>query len=348
MLYISRQLGVGKYGVFDTDDMSETACTFAQIEKIVRDYGLEIKGVTTLISPKSGKPYVSQIEVQQNADSVTLLQTKAYMLYGVVIKTHEQEITKIDVPSGLRVPRATIRLSDYGTSCSDNIVNSLSIQFGHELILVLDDRIKIKRGSFSSMWPGSNVKLSLEEVTKASTIKSIYLCDSFNRTIDCFEEIIIDRQERKDFYKGFRAVKGIGLRVSEYPVDSEINVMLKYPIEDLSKVSEMVAAQYRKEFEVVCTAEFSPCRHKPDYKNYIEAYAKDAVVRSMKGTNDFELCWRARRTVFFLLNNIVLIRDLSPFLRYMTLLPPTEHMKELYTTLCRNLVDLIDKEYACR
>ena len=83
MLYISRQLVVGKYGVFDTDDTSETACTFAQIEKIVRDYGLEIKGVTISISPKSGKPYVSQIEVQQNADSVTLLQTKAYMLYGV-------------------------------------------------------------------------------------------------------------------------------------------------------------------------------------------------------------------------------------------------------------------------
>lgn len=142
MLYISRQLGVGKFGVFDTDDMSETAYTFAQIEKIVRDYGIEIKGVTTSISPKSGKLYVSKIEVQQNADSVTLLQTKAHMFYGVVIKTYEQEITKIDVPSGLRVPQATIRLSDYGTSCSDNIVNSLSIQFGHELILVLDDSIK--------------------------------------------------------------------------------------------------------------------------------------------------------------------------------------------------------------
>ena len=194
MLYISKCRGKSKYEVIDTDDGVAEVVTYGQVVDAVRS-GVDIKGVKCFI--KDGVPYIQEVKVYQHQDSMTVRQTKAKVLAGVDIKLHNGEITSFNWVDSIVQPNVRIRLSDYGSKCADGIFETGMWKHKVPIIIVLDDKIKLRRQSLTGACQCSQLKIDVSEVTDIKTLNIVYkeLIENAGR-MSTVEEYAIDRYNR--------------------------------------------------------------------------------------------------------------------------------------------------------
>ena len=153
MLFISRRVadtvchdsGAPKeyYGVVDTDDDVETVISFSDLFEIV-NAGIQIEGVKTerMIGPKRGwNLRITGVFPYQLSSSKQ--SAKALLVGGVTVSSYKSTVTGITwnpVSLGVNVK---LRLSNFGDSCADYIIDCLVVgEHKHLVVLVFDDNLK--------------------------------------------------------------------------------------------------------------------------------------------------------------------------------------------------------------
>ena len=147
MLYLSRYIGASKYGVVDTDDNTENACTIIDLRKAVLDHDLAIVGVYP--GTYNGLYWLREdnICVYQPMQTISVLQTKAKVMLGIDIKIYNDIITSLTWSDKITKP-VSIRLSDFGTSCASYIFTGIEQMDGKRVRIIMDDKIKFSEDTF--------------------------------------------------------------------------------------------------------------------------------------------------------------------------------------------------------
>lgn len=176
MLFVSRteiiDFGVTeRIGVVDTDDDVETIVGVEELSDIVLKYNLEIAGVT--VEEADGARYVGSFEVYQHPSHCSKRQIKAKTLLGIDIRTYRSEITYISVNGNVAKQCTRVRLSDYAKSMAwGTVIWFANHKDGQELILVLDDKIRLT-GDSPNVY-AANVRWDIREVTNEELVSSMY------------------------------------------------------------------------------------------------------------------------------------------------------------------------------
>lgn len=143
VLYFSRILDNGQYGVVDTDDDVEEGVTWPTLMDLVLDYKLPIEGVEAYRNERIGDA-IGTVTPYQDPRYCTAAQAKAKTLLGVDIRIFRNEVTFIEASGNLTKTDTRIRLSDYGTSMYSRIeVGWDCYDENKRLILVLDDKFTV-------------------------------------------------------------------------------------------------------------------------------------------------------------------------------------------------------------
>lgn len=169
MLFVSRMLVTGKYGVVDTDDDVEEFVSADYLKSLVTQDGLKIRGVqvdTNTNAVVSITPY--QVESKR-----TKLQTKTRVMLGVDVVSYKDEVAAIIVRNKLKKDGVRIRPSQYGKRMCWNVpIWWMISSFPNQLVLVMDDNIEMV-GDFAKFGnPG--VRLDLREVTNEALLDQVY------------------------------------------------------------------------------------------------------------------------------------------------------------------------------
>lgn len=198
MLYVSRCVGQKKFMVCDTDDGTEEEVTFSKLHGIIK-LGIEVKGVEvgTRVVNKTVQTFIKRVEVYQDVGNLTAKQVKLKTLGGIEIKTQGDTITNITWRDEQTKRRVRIRLSDYGTKCADYIIRGGQQWHKVPIILVLDDKIKIRKNTFYG-FTHSLAFIDLTEVTDVRTAKFVYEEWIENGSSVSLYDIVADNKERLD------------------------------------------------------------------------------------------------------------------------------------------------------
>lgn len=184
--------GSFSYGIADTDDGSIEYYNRNELQEILYKHpDIEINGVAF----KNGTRTISGIETYQ--PELTPVQLKLQLMYGIDMRFLGTKITSISNLSTYR--GATLRLSDFGTSCGDNIMkyyNSIS----YTLTLVLDDKIKIGMGTFDG--PQPKFMIDVREVTKHKILWAVYASTLSHIYLSTVADYIVDNPVRMSLYTG--------------------------------------------------------------------------------------------------------------------------------------------------
>lgn len=204
MLYISRMRGKDRYVVTDTDDGTDEEVSLARLRKAVSS-GVEIKGVTSV--KHAGVDYVLKAEVYQLPSEMTAKQAKTKALKGIDIRTEGGVITYINWNDAVVSPNCRLRLSDYGTSVADNVLSEAKNAHSKEIVIVLDDKVAIRRYSFSNAQQ-SSVRFDLTEVRNDKMARIIYIeWVEDKREFKNLSSFVIDRADRADKWMAYGVVK---------------------------------------------------------------------------------------------------------------------------------------------
>lgn len=173
MLYISRRIGANKVGVVDTDDGVEQIISLYQFGSSMYKK-LGVRGCTFTGRYQSGAivlPY-------QPDETRSPVQLKARLLTGVDIKVYNDIVTNINLSTVLNPP-VTIRLSDFGSKCSDCLLLGNKDTGRHIITLVFDNKISVGDDAFRRDIEiiglgvqGVGVKFDLREAEDVSKIYS--------------------------------------------------------------------------------------------------------------------------------------------------------------------------------
>lgn len=196
MLYISRRIGANKVGVVDTDDGVEQIISLYQFGSSMYKK-LGVRGCTFTGGYQSGAivlPY-------QPDETRSPVQLKARLLTGVDIKVYNDIVTNINLSTVLNPP-VTIRLSDFGSKCSDCLLFGNGENIGRHIItLVFDDKISVGEDVFrhdidvvSNGVQGIGAKFDLCEAEDVSKIYSGLIRFNGWQILSS----VIDRKERFD------------------------------------------------------------------------------------------------------------------------------------------------------
>lgn len=330
MLYISRRMGIGRWGVVDTDDYIETVCDMNRLREAVC-CGLEIKGVSVIDRPFLGK-HIDHVEVYQNPEFSQRNQAKMAVLNGVDIRTSGTDIVSISTPSGIRGDRVSVRLSDFGDSCSPHILGSILIPYGKTLTLVLDDKLKFTNKTFKGAIEYSRLYLDVTEVTDQKALDRVYLCDGFKDGFDSIETYIIDNEDRLDFYKGVGIIMvGVGSHSSYYDLSKSIRSM--------DDVSQKLAKRFHKEFYAISDGVYS-LRSTVDsyYATYYLGRSSFCCMRDAikDGVVTYELARRCSDDIIWMMRTISAIKKgaLLRLQNYFQWFNPTQEMQDLLVRFC--------------
>lgn len=121
MLYISRYIGKDAYGVVDTNTWDEEIMSFDRILEVAFERSIKIRGVDTVVFGQSG----GRVCAYQPDELQTPLKLKAKMMTSVVVKTFASVITAVDWNICDIKHDVSIRLSDFGTSCADYLLDNV-------------------------------------------------------------------------------------------------------------------------------------------------------------------------------------------------------------------------------
>lgn len=173
MLYISRRIGANKAGVVDTDDGVEQIISLYQLgSSMYKKLGVRGRTFTGM--------YQSSVIVlpYQPDETRSPIQLKARLLTGVDIKVYNDIVTNINLSAVLNPP-VTIRLSDFGSKCSDCLLLGNKDTGRHIITLVFDNKISVGDDAFRRDIEiiglgvqGVGVKFDLREAEDVSKIYS--------------------------------------------------------------------------------------------------------------------------------------------------------------------------------
>lgn len=204
MLYISRMYGQRRYVVTDTDDNTDEEVSLDKLRRAVMA-GVEIMGVTAVTH--AGVKYVMKAEVYQLPSEMTAKQAKAKTLKGIDIRTKDGVITYINWNDATVPTNCRLRLSDYGTEVADNVLNECRNAHTKEIVIVLDDKVTIRRYSFSNSQQCS-VRFDMTELRSDKTARIIYLEWVEDRLeFKTLSNFVIDRADRADKWLAYGVVK---------------------------------------------------------------------------------------------------------------------------------------------
>lgn len=186
MLFISRYVGTGLYGVADTDDNTEEVVTKSVIEKSQAS-GVAIRGAEN----------IHNIRIYQPESTRTALQAKTITLSHIDVKTYGNKITSVDILSGITKP-VTIRLSDFGTVCANYILMANKPATQHKVTIIVDDNVGFNKSTFwvapSLSLRQQGIALDIHELSDDTAIvvyKGLY----FRLNNRCFDGLV-DNKER--------------------------------------------------------------------------------------------------------------------------------------------------------
>lgn len=326
MLYISRQVGKNTWGVTDTDDGIENLCSLSDLMAAVRTCHLDIKGVT--LSHGS-----LNVEVYQNPEYLTKKQAKSVTLFGVDVKTSGNSIVGLQIKRGLCKGSVTVRLSDYGTSCGNYILSDLQARNcpGH-VYIVVDDKLKLSKKTFTGLREYGNVYLDLSEVTNQKTLDSCYMCDDFRDGPESVSAHIRDDSDRLDFYAGIAIlIQGLGKFIS---INKASDV-----VSPVDAVSKKLAERYRKEWDTLANFDFQRETKHPWMSGYFghskqsiglvaQAYYEDSL--------SYKLAKQAMSDIFFVLRQTSNIPQapLGRMQNYFIYFNPTREAQDILVELC--------------
>ena len=211
MLYISRRVGElasyqgdsfrDGYYIMDTDDGVEEYISVSGLVRAAVTFGLDIAGVAiTDGHHMDAMPY-------QLVDTVTPLQTKLRVMYGINIVVWNDMIVGIDwVGEDLNRP-VRVRLSDFATSLGDTILlnrDPIVADSPRNLVLVLDDKIvsfsaeSLRSGNieffgFAHLTHG--VVYDIRELSSDDLAKEVYKAVAWY--CESKKDVIIDNPERR-------------------------------------------------------------------------------------------------------------------------------------------------------
>lgn len=150
LLYVSRYIDRGTYGVVDTDDGIEEQIDICGISDAVCLHGVRIAGVTPVINKRFNKGYVTEdgVRVYQPVETLSPLQVKTKVLKHIDVKVYKSMITGIDIDIGAIEDKVQLRLSDFGTFCADYILSGNNHGVRDKVVLILDDKITFGKKTF--------------------------------------------------------------------------------------------------------------------------------------------------------------------------------------------------------
>lgn len=324
LLYISRRVGETRFGVVDTDDMTEEVVDYRTLNDII-GMGMSIEGVSSYDKKLHGRTVkaVARVEVYQNRAYATTRQTKARVLQGVDIRTSGDEVTYFAWDENLVKPGTVVRLSDYGVKCGDTIFDIDCYHNGGQLTVVLDDKIRFRSKTFYGA-ARSGVIFDIREVTKERVVKWLY-GEWMTRggSLD-LPKFIIDHQDRQDNYAAVAVVvTGFNAGAKQIP-------------DAAAAFAENV---FYEEFKKLADSVFQ-------YPGYMEAreYAREHIGKVKRNLyfwrsmcQDYE---RVRNedelNVFVALSKATTCNTgyIQHFSNYMYHFTPSAKVQELYVTLC--------------
>lgn len=201
MLYVSRYIDeIDKVVVVDTDDGEETIINTNMLDHYCRTLHLDIKGVD---SRWAALDMDSCITIYQDPATKTKRQNKLAVMYGVDIVTSQGMITHISW--GEVIKPVKVRLSDFGSECADFLVHGNSWVCNKKIVLVLDDKLKIRASSFAvvehEIWDYPDAVLDLQEISDDELAESLYVQYGCRETLTQFD-YIIDKPERMQSIRG--------------------------------------------------------------------------------------------------------------------------------------------------
>lgn len=347
MLYVSRIVGRNKWAVMDTDDYTETIVDHKGLYEAVITNGLKIEGVTVnrgLFTDRVSKmqverTYIDDVTVYQNPAYVKIKNAKTAVLYGVDITMSGDTIVGISVKDKLLTKKVRLRLSDYGVACSGHILSELEIKTSSVLVLVMDDKVKIRRNTFvgiTSMC--GSVYIDVTEVKNKAQLQNVYFCDGFRGGPDIYELYIIDSEERLDFYKAVSILNnGPGIHSANTRILDSFRspeITCQYLIEN-----------FKDEFIALVDSEIS-LKGLPSDGSWIDIFVNSSNVvafRHLYNANklDYGACLNVSNKVIWILRTVSTLnsRALNRFENYVRYFEPTTELRQAWMRLCINTVN---------
>ena len=216
MLFVSRYIGYGNYGVVDTDDGTEEIAGIGMIIRAARS-GVDIKGVITSGVPgASGGALVDDVVPYQLPDELTQLQMKTNLLRGVNVTTYHSAITSIRLRQHEIKEPVIFRLSDFGNRCMDCVLQG-NMRYGqHKLTLILDNKVELEDIAFclSSADRGSSVgvngvgvKFDVREVRYNRIVENVYRAVYAGNSLELWDTIIDSERRKTRMLRMFQGLK---------------------------------------------------------------------------------------------------------------------------------------------
>lgn len=234
MLYISRQIGVDKYGVVDTDDGQEDVLNRKQIEHVVVDLHIPIEGATIFEHPTHHYKYLSGVEVIQ--PNMTRQQLKSKVLQGIDVRYHEGVVTAISV----MYPDTTIRLKDYGTEFGNYVFWFNRVE--PNTIFVFDDGLKFNSKTFKD-WRQRGIVMDLSNVTDMKIVNRIYDDFAYDMEVDVsfIQFYYLDKPERRWYCEALWIIN------NGHVIDIQTGIVQRI-IKCLGSGDKLIHDRYLKEF----------------------------------------------------------------------------------------------------
>lgn len=326
MLYVSRQMGKSTWGIVDTDDGVENLCNRTDLITAVTRCNLDIKGVSYSHGSLS-------VVVYQNPEFLTTKQAKSVTLFGVDVKTSGNIIVGLQIKRGLCKGSVTIRLSDYCANCGNYILSELQPRNcpGH-VYIVVDDKLKVTKKTFTGLRDYGNVYLDLTEVTNQKTLDSCYMCDDFRDGPEGISSHIRDDSDRLDFYIGIAIlVQGLGKFIS---INKASDV-----VSSVDTVSKKLAERYAQEWDALVNFKLQH-QHSRSWPGGYLSHRKElinAVAQSYyEGNLSYKLAKQSMSELFYVLRQISNIPQapLGRMQNYFIYFNPTKEAQNILVEMC--------------
>lgn len=307
MLYVSRILDKGKYGITDTTDGIETVVSFADIQKCVR-LGLEIKGVEALVDRDFGVYTILGIYVCLDTVDSEAQRTKSIILKGIDVQTINGGIRSVMWTKPSLKSDTTIRLSDFGRYCEGAILSSIP-RDGNVVTVILDDKIRINKSNFQKVFYKTRVKFDLRDVTKFQTAACIYseYIHNCSSSLPDMLDRIIDNQHRHNVWSGvwITFFGGVKTWTDETPVDYEVAKIFRREFHQIAEMELMLRSRLADSndlWKYIHRIEEDSVFWRSNCSDYMKVLEKDAYESLLIGRQYFELNHNLGRMIQFLKN----------------------------------------------
>lgn len=330
MLYISRVNQNAKYIVVDTDDNTETACSWNDLCAAVLTHNLDIKGVK--VDDIGGIRSILRVTPYQPPNSFSPAQVKAKVLMGVEFTISNGLITMVTVDARVSKGDPKVRLSDYASKVSANLrVKWTNNADNKTLILILDDKMEVVDGAPSCILYG--IKWDITDYHNAPIVSHLYreLLQSAGMGHQYWSMYLIDSPLRDQFWHCVSIVESNSENYDTFRLE-----IAHMP--DSAKVQKMIVNTYKAEW-----AKF--VKSGIDLEQFTGSQKQDAIHMVYKYLERGDDVDYGRMRLAFL-NMLKLLRlahvsyytAISTLNNYMWCFDVDDEIKKLYTQLCNNLI----------